>query len=330
MIDVIIPAHEKDIETLDICIEGIQNNVKDVRRIIVVSKDKLTDSAEFYPESNFSFSLEDVGNIVGFHNRTCKYYGGSLQMTAPLVIPDLERDILTCDSDTIFLNPVEFIDEDDNALYSVSYDIPSHINNHPYIEHCGKIIPELGKETKYSGICHHTLIQKDILQEIFNKVESHHGHPFWKSNLLVTLQPYKSLTHPIQVKNGRPDHADCPLLITTYEFYFNYVMKYHSDRCKIRPLKQILGYKGRHGVVGEVSHSIGSRTNLNGNVFVLPEESEKHFHFSSFTDSCKHISQKCAELGWHTVTFQNHTRIGTTEDRKRHDREMYEICENKK
>jgi glycosyltransferase involved in cell wall biosynthesis len=184
MIDVIIPAHEKDIETLDICIQGIRNNVKDVRRVIVVSKDKLTDSAEFYPESNFSFSLEDVGNIVGFHNRTCKYYGGSLQMTAPLVIPDLERDILTCDADTIFLNPVEFIDEHDNALYSVSYDIPSHINNHPYIEHCGKIIPGLGKQTKYSGICHHTLIQKDILQEIFDKVESRHGHPFWKSNLI--------------------------------------------------------------------------------------------------------------------------------------------------
>ena len=190
-------------------------------------------------------------------------------------------------------------------------------------------IPGLGKETKYSGICHHTLIQKDILQEIFNKVESNHGYPFWKSNLLATLKPYKSLTHPIQVKNGRPNHADCPLLITTYEFYFNYVMKYHSDRCKIRPLKQILAYKGRHGVAGEAIHSIASRTNLDGNVFVLPEE-EKDFQFNSFTDSCKHISQRCAELGWHTVTFQNHTRIGMKEDRKRHERLINEICQNNK
>ena len=43
MIDVVIPAHKKDIDTLDLCIDGIRKNVKDVRRIIVVSKEKLTD-----------------------------------------------------------------------------------------------------------------------------------------------------------------------------------------------------------------------------------------------------------------------------------------------
>ena len=40
MIDVVIPAHEKDIDTLDVCIDAIRANVKDVRRIIVASKYK--------------------------------------------------------------------------------------------------------------------------------------------------------------------------------------------------------------------------------------------------------------------------------------------------
>ena len=55
MIDVVIPAHKKDVDTLDLCIDGIRNNVKDVRRIIVVSKDKLTDNQEFYSEEDFQF-----------------------------------------------------------------------------------------------------------------------------------------------------------------------------------------------------------------------------------------------------------------------------------
>ena len=53
MIDVVIPSHWKDADTLDLCIDGIRNNVKDVGRIIVVSKDKMTDNAEFYDERDF-------------------------------------------------------------------------------------------------------------------------------------------------------------------------------------------------------------------------------------------------------------------------------------
>ena len=60
MIDVVIPSHWKDIDTLDLCIEGIRNNVKDVRRIVVVSKDKMTDNAEFFPEEDLQYSLEDA------------------------------------------------------------------------------------------------------------------------------------------------------------------------------------------------------------------------------------------------------------------------------
>lgn len=325
MIDTIIPAHNKDIDTLDLCIDGIRNNVKDIRRIIVVSKEKLTDNAEYFPESAFPFSLEDIGAIVGFHNRTCKYFGGTLQMTAPFVIPDLTKNILTCDADHIFLRETEFINDKGIALYNVSYDIPKTISSHPYLEHCEKLIPGLTKQTEYSGVCHHILFQKDILQEIFDKVEQRYKMPFWRANLNVTLQPYKSLTHPSQTKNGKPVHADCPLLITTYEFYFNYIMKFYTDRCRIRKQNSILGYKGRLGVTGESPENVGSRTNLNGNIQILSKEEESKFEFNSFTESFKHICKRCKELGYDSVTFANHTRIGTPEDRRRHEKEINEI-----
>jgi len=318
MIDVVIPAHRKDIETLDLCIEGIRNNVKNVRRVIVVSKEKMTDNAEFYSEEDFPFSFKDVGNIIGFHRKTFNYYGGLIQTTSALVIPDLERDVLVCDADTVFLKETEFIDENDIALYNVSYDLPSHVTLHPYLEHMEKLIPGLTKQTQYSGICHHMLIQKDILKEMFDRVEDIHKMPFWKADIGVTLQDYKSL-------NPKPAHPDAPLLFTTYELYFNYVMKYHKERVAIRPQNSILAYKGRTGVDGFEEHNIGSRTNLKGNVQILSREEESKFKFESFEESCKHISKRCEELGYDAVTFQNHTRIGSQKHREECEREISEI-----
>jgi len=318
MIDVVIPAHEKDIDTLDLCIEGIRNNVKDVNRIIVVSKDMMTDNAEFYDEKDFPFSFEDVGDIVGFHRKTFNYYGGLIQTTSALVIPDLARDILICDADTVFLTETEFIDKNDIALYNVSYDIPSHITLHPYLEHMEKLIPELTKQTQYSGICHHMLVQKDILRKMFDRVEEIHNMPFWKADIIVTLEDYKSL-------RPKPSHRDAPLLMTTYELYFNYALKYHRNRIAIRPTKSILAYKGRMGVESEVIHNFPSRTNLQGNVQVLSQKEENKFSFKNFRESCEYISKRCAEEGWDAVTFQNHTRIGSEQHKIACEKEINEI-----
>ena len=306
MIDVVIPSHWKDIDTLDHCIEGIRNNVKDVRRIIVVSKDKMTDNAEHYDEKDFPFSFDDVGEIVGFHKKTCNYYGGLIQTTSALVIPDLCDNVLVCDSDTVFLKETEFI-KDNKALYNVSYDLPKGMVDHPYIEHMGKLFKGLKKQTEYSGICHHMLIQKDILQEMFDRAESEHKMPFWKADIFVTQEHYKSFPS----KKTKEDVANAPLLFTTYELYFNYVMQYHRDRVDIRKQKSILSYKGRLGYEGENIENVKSRTNLMGNVQVLNPELEKTFNFDSTKDAIAHTIKCIKDTNqWDVVTFQNHQRMG--------------------
>ena len=322
MIDVVIPAHKKDIDTLDLCIEGIRKNVKNVNRIIVVSKEKLTDKAEFYCEEKFPFSVEDVGNIVGFHSKTFNYYGGLIQTTCAMVIPDLSRDVLVCDADTIFLKETEFVTEGDTALFNVSYDVPKNVKNHPYIEHLTKLIPGLTRETEYSGICHHMLIQSDILKHMAEKVEQIHNMPFWKADIYVTRQEYDCLPKP------KPTHDKLPLLFTTYELYFNYAIKYFPERVAIRPQKSILAYKGKMGVEGENILNFPSRTNLAGNVQIIPREEESKYNFDSFTESCEFISKRCAELGWDAVTFQNHSRIGSDEHKRLCKEEIDEIYRN--
>ena len=130
--------------------------------------------------------------------------------------------------------------------------------------------------------------------------------------------------------NPKPPHADAPLLFTTYELYLNYVLKYHRDRVAISPRKSILAYKGRMGVENEVIHNIGSRTNLQGNVQIIPKEEEaKHKLLLVLQNQCKHIAQRCKELGWDAVTFQNHTRIGTDKHKQVCLDEVNEILESK-
>ncbi len=321
MIDVVIPSHEKDKETLDLCIQGVKENIQDVRRIIVVSKNKMTDNAEWISEETFPFTIKDVGDTIGFHRKTFNYFGGLIQTTSALVLPDLCDNVLVLDSDTIFLTPKKFVDDENRVSFDVSYDVAAGVVDHPYYEHMEKLIPGLTKQTRYSGIVHHMLIQKDILQDMFNRVEEYHNKPFWKANLDVTLEDYR--TWP-----NKGSHADAPLLLTTYELYFNYALKYFPDRVKIEPRKSILAYKGRMGVDGENIERVGSRTNLNGNVKVLPEHEENQFKFESFKDSCEHISKRCKELGYDTVTFQNHTRIGSSNHKTRCEVEIHEILQS--
>ena len=44
-IDVVIPSVEKDLHTLNLCIEGIRQHGANIRRVIVVSKSKFTNKS---------------------------------------------------------------------------------------------------------------------------------------------------------------------------------------------------------------------------------------------------------------------------------------------
>ena len=52
-VDAVIPAHEKDIDTVGLCVEFIKKNVENIRNVYVVSKYKLTDNAIWVSEDSF-------------------------------------------------------------------------------------------------------------------------------------------------------------------------------------------------------------------------------------------------------------------------------------
>lgn len=225
-IDVVIPCHEKDARTLEWVLEGIRNNVHGIRKIFVISAKKLTHNAQWFDESWYPFTHKSValtvfaGNQQDAENYMQKpdnrigwIYQQLLKLYAPLVIPDILPNVLVVDADTIFLRPIELIDADGCTLFNVG---PQY--EPTYFGHMRRLLPDLTRVfPEYSGITHHMLLQRHILDDLFNEVRSKHQ-----------TEPWKALCTCI-------DKQDIFASISEYEIYFNYVFS-HNYKAKIRKL----------------------------------------------------------------------------------------------
>lgn len=227
-IDVVIVTHPKDIETLDYCIEGIRENCSQVRRVIVVSAKPLTDRAEWFNENQFPFSHDDVFLAIGrgdrhrsseffrHHGRPSGwYYQQLLKLYAPFVIPGISSNVLIIDSDTIFMNRVEFLNDVYGGLFAMSNIDPKE----RYLNHARRLIP--GYQRIYPhiySVCHHMLFQRPILEDLFNTVEQYHQRDFWVAFCLCV---------DLNIRKG-----GC----SEYEIYYNYALS-HTNQVQLRQLK---------------------------------------------------------------------------------------------
>lgn len=223
-IDVVIVSHPKDKPTLDLCIEGIRNNCSKIGRIFVVSSRRLTDKAEWFNEAEYPFSKKDIELQIGRGDSKKAekffkvsqpvgwYYQQLLKLYAAFVIPQISSNVLVVDADTIFLNPVEFLNSSFGGLFCTS-DMPAKRN---YINHAKRLLP--GYKRIYSNhysVCHHMLFQKPILDDLFDTVETHHKKPFWKAFCrCVDLK-----------ENGASE----------YEIYYNFALT-RTTQVELRPL----------------------------------------------------------------------------------------------
>lgn len=220
-IDVVIPSTEKDLDTLNLSIAAIKANCNQIRRVIVVSPSRLTDQAEWFDEKKFPFTKFDVAmemfdhkeDVVRRYNVSW-FYQQLLKLYAPFVIPDISSNVLILDSDTIFLNPVEFIGPSGAGFLN-----PGTEYHLPYFVHMNKLIPGLKKVfEQHSGISHHMLFQKCILDDLFHTIESIHKVPTWKAFC------------------RNVDISQSFFAASEYEIYFNFVLS-RNDQVAIRPLK---------------------------------------------------------------------------------------------
>jgi hypothetical protein len=208
----LIVAHERDKPILELCIDGIRKHCVGVNRIVVISKSQLSNSAEWMDESTFPFSFQDVASIVGNTNRTGWFFQQLLKLYA-LSILNEELGIVV-DADTVFLRNVTFTTNDKKLLFNTGTEY-----HQPYFGHISRLLPDLKKMSNLSGICHHMIYSRILLDRMFKQVERIHKKPFWKCMLQCV----------------DPAHYEASGM-SEYELYFNWVLKYAPEHYQIRQL----------------------------------------------------------------------------------------------
>jgi hypothetical protein len=228
-IDVVIPCHEKDAVQLERAIEGVKKNVKGLRRIIVISSKPFTRNAEWASEQLFPFSKQSIiqealqnpdAAQAYLHHPHCRagwIYQQFLKLFAAYYIPNISSNILIVDADVVFLKPVSFLQENGAGLYAVGTEY-----HKPYFEYAARLLPGLNKlYPQYSGIAHHMLFQKPVLDDLFEYIHKKHQY-----------EPWVAIARAIPMENG----SIAPSALSEYEIYFNFVFA-RSNQVKIRPLR---------------------------------------------------------------------------------------------
>lgn len=229
-IDIVIPSAEKDYKMLELAVKQIRENIKNIRRIIVISATKPSFEVEWFDETLFPFSKIDVSKALlknesldfendlepCVKNRIHWYLQQLLKFYAPFVIPDISSNVLIIDSDIIFLNPAVFQDKQDHPCFGIGSEY------HPsYFGQMKRLLPGLRRRHEnYSGIVHLMLFQKCVLDDLFSLVESRHKEPFWKA-----------WCHCVALEDLAESGG------SEYEIYFNFILDRSKDPVTLNVFK---------------------------------------------------------------------------------------------
>jgi len=208
-IDVVIPIAPKDAEKAEHCIAGITtNSLTPIRNIYIVAPERFpVKTPEGAPvrwvfDAAFPFSLGDVRAILRgkgcAHPNASWYYQQLLKFYALRVIEGLGDDFLILDSDFIITRPATFLDEEGRGLLAYGYpfkwllgtrDYPRQVD-HVHARHAAELVPGWTVMHPFSGMQHHMLFQRAILEDLFSVVEARWERPFWEA-LLHRVDPEK-------------------------------------------------------------------------------------------------------------------------------------------
>ena len=182
-LDVVMPVHEKDASFLDIVIDEIEKNIQDLGRIIIISNQRFSDRAEWIDEKDFPFTLDDIGNHlgqnggIGNHKRRGWYYQQLLKLYAHFVIEDLSEHILILDADTRANHKIGFIDNKGRAILDT---VNCRCCFSTYYNHMKKLLPYMDSiNMKVNPVVHHMVFSREIISDLFYKIEKRFDLPFW-------------------------------------------------------------------------------------------------------------------------------------------------------
>ena len=124
LFDIVFFVGKDDFDAFKDNFKDNKKNIIGYRNIYVVSPIQLViPGIHYISDNDFAFTINDVENLIENKNRKNWILQQLLKLYALFVIPDVLDKILVVDSDTKFLKPTTFIDDDGSILlnYAVEY-----------------------------------------------------------------------------------------------------------------------------------------------------------------------------------------------------------------
>ena len=215
--DIVIAVGPSDQGIIRKQLEYTLKNIVGYRSVYTICSDSMLqfDGCVSVPESSFPFSLETVRSFHGDSPRNGWYLQQLLKLYAGIVIPGILTRYLVIDGDTIFMRPTSFV-EDDLCLYNHGWEYHT-----PYFDHMRRLDPCFARvDAHKSGICHHMMFEVEYVGEMIARVENAHNDAFYNVFLRHVSEHDRNLSGASE-----------------YEMYFNYMLQYHPDKIRIRPLR---------------------------------------------------------------------------------------------
>lgn len=222
--DIVIPLGPNEMPRMNYQLEYTRKNVVGYHKVYIacfnkeICKAHIKDHTNlvFIDDSEFPFSHDSVSKLL-LDNKTRVgwYFQQLVKLTIWKYFPQIQRRYLVIDADTFFVKPTHFIDDTDGKIMFGT----SKEKCNAYFKHMTRLHSSLVRANGHSGVCHHMMFDVDVLETLFEKVETHHKVEFWVA-FLQTIDPVC-----IQ-KSGASE----------YNIFFHYAMKHFPDRFKSREL----------------------------------------------------------------------------------------------
>jgi len=212
--DVVIPLGPNDVDIISKQVKYTRKYVIGCRHIFIISYDESIniEGCITISETKFPFTMETVYKHHGKRPRNGWYLQQLLKLYAGLIIPDILDKYLVIDSDTFFIKPTVFY-ENEKCVYNYGTNV-----HKPYFIHMEKLHPEFKQhDILKSGICNYMIFETKYVKELFDMVEEKHNELFYNVFL-----------------NTVTDHDNSGA--SEYEIYFNFIINKYSDKIIIRKL----------------------------------------------------------------------------------------------
>lgn len=218
-----------DTEVIEGVVNKARHNIIGYRNIYLVSytPSLVVPNTKTIDETIFPFTKATVVAAIKNEDRAGWYLQQLIKLYAGFVIDGILPNYLVIDSDTYFLRPTQFFDEN-IPLYNIGWEY--HV---PYFEHMSRLHPSLRKQSDYSGICHHMMFQRDKVAHLFSLVEEYHATNQSQSQTeVLDTKPmfYRIFLDSIDSKYASGSGA------SEYEIYFNFLLLYYPYNVGIRLL----------------------------------------------------------------------------------------------